>query len=203
MRSFQGLRPTRSSAFGSCWTLSFLGQKQKSKRLTKVFVLAKRTKHALGRARWPRLRRKVQAEVDRIGEHSLRNLRVPYRDPSLLAFCEKSTGNSLSLGDETLLHARSVDDQTDHVMHADAGSFNDRFSLANARKFDQLTVGNCRHLSLSAPGDEPVHDSNPNSSFFRMIFELSRGQVRQVGGETQRPSISDLSLVSSLNPAVE
>ena len=141
MRSFQGLRPTRSSAFGSCWTLSFLGQKQKSKRLTKVFVLAKRTKHALGRARWPRLRRKVQAEVDRIGEnHSLRNLRVPYRDPSLLAFCEKSTGNSLSLGDETLLHARSVDDQTDHVMHADAGSFNDRFSLANARKFDQLTA---------------------------------------------------------------
>jgi len=57
-----------------------------------------------------------------------------------LAFCEKSTGNSLSLGDETLLHARSVDDQTDHVMHADAGSFNDRFSLANARKFDQLTA---------------------------------------------------------------
>jgi hypothetical protein len=30
-------------------------------------------------------------------------------------------------------------------MHADAGSFNDRFSLADAWKIDQITVGGRSH----------------------------------------------------------
>ena len=44
-----------------------------------------------------------------------------------------------------VLDARSIDDQTDYVMNADAGSFNDRFPLTDAWKIDQVTVGSSSH----------------------------------------------------------
>jgi len=44
-----------------------------------------------------------------------------------------------------VLDARSIDDQTDYVMNADTGSFNDRFPLTDAWKIDQVTVGGSSH----------------------------------------------------------
>src|ERR1700680_1529340 len=47
----QSLRPTRRSAFNSCWILSSPGQNRRSKRLRRYSFSRRRARHALGRAR--------------------------------------------------------------------------------------------------------------------------------------------------------